>query len=714
MMQRVFLFLILICNFKIAASISDYITPWYGNQVNVYGSLGLIQIPSARFQDEGTASFTFSDSGPYKRGVITAYPFEWFEASYRYVDIDHTLYSDSIAFSGTQTLKDKGFNLKMRILTESKFRPQIAFGLRDLAGTGRFSSEYVVASKKFNNLDLSIGIATGFLGSSSNIRNPLTYISNEFSIRSRKSSRSSAGGELAYESWFSGPASIFWGASYIVPYARGAVLKLEYDPNNYLQEGGKPLPKDFDYNFGVDFPLIKDTLKLGINFERGNTISLNASIAINLSKNLISKKRPKPKIEERFNYSRNRNVKSEAIYTNTLKHLLDNGILLQGMNVDKESNLSTLFISQGSYLSRPQLTTAVFEVVDQTHPKIIEKFEIIEVTGGFNNYKVFLQREGFRSSVDLYDYSLLEDSLHVSRANDFNFQDSNPEFQPKISWPLFHYNISPALRNHIGGPDAFYFGQAWLRIDSEIGFNRSSYFKSILGISLVDNFANLKLPSDSILPHVRTDIVKYLKQGKNNILRAQYNYINKINHDIFYKFSAGIFEEMFGGFGGEILYRPFAKNHAIGIEAYQVRQRNYEQDLGFQDYQTITGHLSFYYKEPRSRILFKFSGGRYLAKDSGITLEASRYFDNGLEIGAFFSQTDVSKEEFGEGSFDKGFFFNIPLQVFLSTHSKHRTYFGLRPLTRDGAAKLIVGSALWDVTYAHDHQIFNDKSGFYD
>ena len=67
----------------------------------------------------------------------------------------------------------------------------------------------------------------------------------------------------------------------------------------------------------------------------------------------------------------------------------------------------------------------------------------------------------------------------------------------------------------------------------------------------------MKLASDSVLPHVRTDIVKYLKNSKDgNVRRMQFNYIeNPIGS--FYKFSAGIFEQMFGGYGGEILYRPF-------------------------------------------------------------------------------------------------------------------------------------------------------------
>ena len=61
---------------------------------------------------------------------------------------------------------------------------------------------------------------------------------------------------------------------------------------------------------------------------------------------------------------------------------------------------------------------------------------------------------------------------------------------------------------------------------------------------------DLKLASDSVLPHVRTDIVKYLKESRNlSIQRMQLNKFGQISPSIFYKFSAGILEYMFSGYG---------------------------------------------------------------------------------------------------------------------------------------------------------------------
>jgi hypothetical protein len=135
-------------SFPIYSGIDDYIYPYPSPTFNEYGSLGLIRMPSARFHEEGTISFHWSKNEPYTRGSIIAYPFNWFEASYQYTDVNNALYSNVESFSGNQTYKDKGFDVKFRLIKERDYFPQIALGIRDIAGTGTFAAEYFVASKK--------------------------------------------------------------------------------------------------------------------------------------------------------------------------------------------------------------------------------------------------------------------------------------------------------------------------------------------------------------------------------------------------------------------------------------------------------------------------------------------------------------------------------------------------------------------------------------
>ena len=146
--RRIFCLLPLIIALNLDAALEDYIfpndkTPSFSN----YGTIGLIQMPTARMLPAGSLALTYSDIDPYQRGSFVAYPFKWFEASYQYTDVNNALYSDVAAFSGNQTYKDKSFDAKFLLIQENKFFPAIAVGGRDVAGTGMFSSEYIVASK---------------------------------------------------------------------------------------------------------------------------------------------------------------------------------------------------------------------------------------------------------------------------------------------------------------------------------------------------------------------------------------------------------------------------------------------------------------------------------------------------------------------------------------------------------------------------------------
>ena len=124
---------------------------------------------------------------------------------------------------------------------------------------------------------------------------------------------------------------------------------------------------------------------------------------------------------------------------------------------------------------------------------------------------------------------------------------------------------------------------------------------------------------------------------------------------------------------------------------FHVKKRDYKMLFGSLDYENSIGALNFYYRNYKI-VPFdsKISYGEYLAGDEGVTFELSRSFQNGTKFGVFASFTDVSREEFGEGSFDKGIFFNIPVFGDLINYS-------WKPLTKDPAAKLNRKYTLYDL-----------------
>ena len=97
------------------------------NIYNNHGSIGLVNMPSARFYDESSFGITFYDGTPDQKVTLTSSPFDWLEASFFYTNIQ------GLPYPGYeyQDYKDKGFNLKVR-LKEQGVLPAVAFGINDL------------------------------------------------------------------------------------------------------------------------------------------------------------------------------------------------------------------------------------------------------------------------------------------------------------------------------------------------------------------------------------------------------------------------------------------------------------------------------------------------------------------------------------------------------------------------------------------------------
>ena len=691
------------------ASVYDYIYPFNNPSFSNYGTLGLIQNPNARFLPEGSLAFSWSHYDPYLRGSIVAYPFDWMEASFQYADINNQLYSESKAFSGSQSLKDKSFDVKIRLTKESNSIPTIALGIRDLGGTGLFSSEYLVASKRLQkNIDFSFGIGWGNLNQNK-VANPLKNISSRFEARNQDLG---LGGKPSINNFFSGDAGYFAGLEYTVPNTNGIRIKIELDGTNYQTEALLPLEQDSKFNVGIVYPVTK-RFQTKFSFGRGNTINFGFSYSISLgSKNPLNIKKPKRvELENSEIIKEVTGTSNDRLYRASLLYLKEEGFSLQKANIS-EDQLHVVF-SHNTYRSPTLAAGRAIGIIDQIAPDSVKDIKVSEVNAGVGLYSASVPRDIFNRYRNFDNPDILSEYIDTEA---FLFREEEYEFQPSITYPVAFNSMGPELVSQIGGPDGFFFGDLKWNIDSEFLFSRNISLVTALTQGIVDNMDELKLPSDSVLPHVRTDIVEYLKQSRGfSIKRMQLNYFKQLSSSLFYKLSGGIFESMFSGYGGEILYRPFEKNYGVGMELWKVYQREYDQLFDLRDYDTLTGHISFYYQEPRSNILFTLKGGRYLAEDSGVTLDFSRIFKSGMRMGAFFSLTDISEEEFGEGSFDKGFYFWIPVELFSPRYFKRTFGWGLRPLTRDGAQSLVYAYPLWGVTdTSNRHRLMRRIDEIYD
>ncbi|MEI6798477.1 MAG: YjbH domain-containing protein, partial [Pseudomonadota bacterium] len=240
------------------------------------------------------------------------------------------------------------------------------------------------------------------------------------------------------------------------------------------------------------------------------------------------------------------------------------------------------------------------------------------------------------------------------------------------------------------------------------GLYLSGAVTDILATSISDSGRG----ANSVLPHVRSDSILYDTQANPDIETLTMAYFTGLAPDLYGRVTFGYLERGFAGVSAEMLYRPTGKPWALGLEANSVAQRNTDGLLGFSqyDYSVATGHVSGYVDLGRGYHA-QVDMGRYLAGDVGATLSLTREFENGWSVGAFATKTDVSAEDFGEGSFDKGITLQIPLAWFYAKPTRSSTGVTIRPIGRDGGAKLVVADRLYSVLRSYDQRKIDAQWG---
>ena len=623
------------------------------NSFNNHGGIGLINMPTARFYDESSYGFTLYNGDPDQKITMTSFPYDWMEASFFYTNITNRNYcsisDDPIC---NQSYKDKGFNFKIRLKEEGVF-PAIAIGINDIAGTGFYGSEYIVASYGLNNVDLHFGLGWGSLnGSKNNIKNPLGYIADNFFDRPSElqDGRDFQGtGEFQPGRYFSGEEiSPFVGMSYALN--NKILIKLETDTTLTPGKVGYEKAKS-DISFGIDYT-VNDNFTIGIANERDSYFSAK----------FVYKNNPKESIKK-YEYSKSKNISpQDDKYKKLIKNLQNNGI---GVNKIIET-------SSAIGLELTQFTHTNLDIVEE----IISSAALD--SGIEKDLKTDLRIANLQAKND-FDEDLINNSqILYERKKSRRFNSKN----------------SFVLRPYLASREGFFKGALLLENNSEYVIKDNFFFSSNIKYSLADNFDDLIIPSRDTYPaQVRSDVKDYLRNIDQGIIigRAQFDYhLTPIRYHHF-MLTAGVLEEMFSGYGGEYLYFKNNSNFAFGLEVFNVKKRDYRMKFGTLDYKNTTYSLSFYYRN-YDFIPFdmKVSHGEYLAGDKGSTIEFSRSFNNGTKYGVFASFTDVTSEQFGEGAFDKGIFFNIPIYGNFINYT-------WRPLTKDPGAKLIRKHNLYDM-----------------
>ncbi|MEZ8723964.1 YjbH domain-containing protein [Vibrio pomeroyi] len=695
-------------------------TEYRTSQMN-FGGVGLMQMPTGRMAPEGEFNFSASFNNEYYFYNVSLQVMPWLETTIRYTQVQDLLYSGGAdqdcsqnSFSGCTKYTDKGIDFKLRLIEEGYYLPEVSVGVRDFGGTGLFDGEFVAATKRFGPIDFTLGMAWGYMGTSGNFTNPLCKASDKYC--ERPSDFKGNGGSVDFERWFKGDAAIYGGFEYQTPY-KPLTLKLEYDGNDYSQDfpvvrGGVDMTQHTPWNVGAVYRFT-DWGSAKVSYERGDTLTLGFDLSTNFNEMYsvwrdteTAELRPSDvnTVDDIDMVALAEELETIAGYEQAQILVDDNSIVVKGTQV--------------KYRDRDIALERGATVIANAVPSYIDTYKIIENDKSMELTETTVDAQAFKAAAN--------NSYLNAQTSDATYTHELERKKPVIyhdGRERFDVSITPHLAQSFGSSENFYLYSLGLYTNASFWALNNVELSGSLYVNLIDNYDkfNYEIPSDGTdqTPRVRTLFRSYVDDPVR-LDRLQLTWFEDYGSGIYTQAYGGYLESMFAGVGGEILYRPFNQNWAIGADMTAISQRDPESWFGTFDqeiqvnpddssrtYKVIdkgtTGFITGYYTPQwdfLSDTLLKVGVGKFLAGDIGTRVDFSKQFKSGVIAGAFVSLTDMTTEEYGEGSYTKGFYVSIPFDLVTVKPSSSRAGFTWLPITRDGGQVLNKQYNLFDQTDA--------------
>ncbi len=616
----------------------------------LYGSAGLIDMPTAGVFPDGETSWTLGDLPGSRRGSLNFQILPKLEGTVRYSNVDGLDSDGSSSF-------DMSFDLKYQLVSEDGWRPAIAIGLRDFLGHGIYAGEYVVASKTLiGGMTVTGGVGWGRLGSYNGFSNPL-------GLNDRPVARL-AGGQFGANQWFRGDAAFFGGFEWDTPF-KGLTMKAEYSSDAYVQEsaaGG--FSPSVPYSFGVEYAPVSG-IHIGAYYLNGKNLAFALTFSGNPNDPITNPDaglgpaptmiRP-PQGDRSVAWAKNEKAR-DKIMAAVAEALSAEGISVQSAQL--RPKVVEIRISNSRSVLHAKAIGRTARILALAMPHSVETFRITMMQGGIAVSTVVVNRSKYEMQVDRPDAGLK--SWQSVKITDAKPTLGTDHLWARASSSRFSWSINPSV------PITFFNPNAPVTYDLLVNFGVRWQLSPTLAIS-----GNI---SQHVWGSTDENAVgsEFDKTSKPVLSRLTIDKSFKLGDAVYGRAALGLLDKQYGGLDGEVLWKPVDQNWGLGLQMTYVRKRDPDNYFGFGTFETVTGHGSVYWDTGWNDITAQLDLGRYVAGDWGGTLTVARRFNNGWEVAGYMTRTDASYADFGEGAFDKGVRVSIPLRWTLPFETRSRT-----------------------------------------
>jgi hypothetical protein len=598
--------------------------PAAADSPSLMGPLGLIAVPSARMDEPGTIRAHVGMAEPYihaHAGAQLAAPL--------YVGVRQSARSSSINQDPDRLYP--GVDIRLRLLKENAYVPDITLGLQSATGHKRMAAEYIAATKRIENFDITGGIAWGRLGSAAHMTNPMKAFGNHFG-----KARSYDGEEPnAPENWFTGPdIGFFAGVEYDTPWVDGLSLKAEWGADRYAAERAAfnhdaPEP----WAVGASYTP-KDWVTMGIGLIGGDRLLASLSLQ-NPLKKWPGRASPKNTPETV------RPVRTgEAVPGEIEQRAVAQQMVLAGTDTDGRTIWT--WMENDPHIPVPRQIGRAARSIANHGGQSAEAIEITPMLYGLRGPSVRLLRRDIEQAFAQNNGSPPEIWRNAVIAHGNDAERPRP-FRMRLADAREKLRLIGDTQGSLSEEDSGTLYRTGIIAETRQQLSRTLMLGGAVRVNLKSNLKRLNEYRPVPLAPVREDIDVFTANAVT-LERVYMGWFKSFNTDLHVMAAAGYLEEMYAGYGGEVLARPFGKTFAIGVEGWQAFKRDPFTDMaaGFTGDSIITGHVNAYYEIPDTDLTLHAKVGRYLGGDRGATLALRHRFDHGGHVEAFATATNAA------------------------------------------------------------------------
>lgn len=633
---------------------------------------GLINMPDATFQPDGTLRFGMSYARPYFKLRANATLLPWLETNLGVTRINGVpgFSTSSQGFGpGYGSYKDKTAGLKLRLRPEEGWWPSLALGVQDPIGTRLFEREYAVATETFGDVQVTAGYGAKLINGA------------------------------------------FGGARYSPSWLRDWSLVAEYDASDYRNfpfaeathvSGRTPgMSYALEYRFGWMSAAFSNqrgvpgfAAYLNVPLERKEWIPKYAE------PEPYTKVIPRPTLEQWNGDPSYKRRMYEALFRQDFKdvriRLEPNARISVVLTNTRISRMSrAVGRAARTVLLLAPLDTAEIRVTYTTGGLPVATYEFTDLRKLNRYFNGMLERKALAESVtiryaDPSSYvekdrtELMAALAEPTQARVLYGDEGNFISFKAQDTGLSLFQIKPTLSTYLNGPNVFQYNIGLLATYDRELLDRL-FLSSGATYTLYENISEAIGGNNSTLPHVRSDFPEYTGGPRLKLDHLMLNQVFHLSERTYARVSGGWIEQMYGGAEGQWLYVERGEPWAFDVSVDAVRQRGFDGGFDFRDYRTVTALAAFHYKLPYQST-FTMRAGRFLARDYGARFEIKRRFRVGIELGAWYTATnavDKGVPENGGNYRDKGVFVSIPFEALLPADTTAVGGFSIAPWTRD-------------------------------